>query len=239
VTVPSDALTGSTRLRVITFQQLPGPGGLTLRGCGSNPTRGETEDYTIHILPYIPDYDTVQNLTLVDGQDTCINAFQTISVAGNGTAFLVQNGGSATFIARQKIVFHPVSTVNSGGYLHARITSDSTFCNLVMMPVMTATENQEFENSGTESVAVEAVPKVWFTVWPNPTSGNFMIGFAGNSGNGHARIQCYDMVGSLLIDQVILTDIRHEFSLPDKQPGIYLLKLTINGECYTRKIVKY
>jgi hypothetical protein len=231
-------LTGSTRLRVITFQQFPGPGGLTLRGCGSNPTRGETEDYTIHILPFIPENDTVQNLTLGNGQDTCINAFQTIHVAGSGTNFVVQNGGSATFIAGQKIIFKPVSKVLSGGYLHAWITTGSNFCNLVMTPVMIAVKDLEVPDSESGSADNEKLTSGLFSIYPNPTSGIFTIGFRGKPAERQARVQCYNILGSELIDQFIDTASRHEFSLLCEQPGVYLLKVTMNGEVCTRKIVR-
>ncbi len=69
-----------------------------------------------------------QNTTVSTGQTTCYNATETISVAGSGTTFIVQNGGNASMIAGHNIRYLAGTKVNSGGYLHGSITTTGQYC---------------------------------------------------------------------------------------------------------------
>ena len=52
------------------------------------------------------------------GEALCINALQTITVAGGGTPYIVYSDGSVTLIAGQNIRFLDGTRVFSGSYLH-------------------------------------------------------------------------------------------------------------------------
>jgi hypothetical protein len=124
------ATVGNIRMRVLLYS---GDGSYPPNTCGGY-FRGETVDYFMNIIPSFPINTTIQNITIANGHDTCFNALQTITVAGGGTTFIVQDGGSTTMIAGQKINFLPGSKVNPGGYLHGYITQDGSWCNTPAMP---------------------------------------------------------------------------------------------------------
>lgn len=53
--------------------------------------------------PQVPVQMAISGIILASGTPDCYNATQTITVAGNGTIFKIQDGGSATMIAGQEI----------------------------------------------------------------------------------------------------------------------------------------
>lgn len=115
----------------------------------------------------VPVTQVVQNDTLGGGQSGCYHATQTIMVAGSGTSFLIQNGGSATMIAGQNILFYPGTTVQPGGYLLGYIAPGGPFCGGVIpsAPEVIA---------GEEEIAGSAVSPA-FKIYPNPTTGIFTL----------------------------------------------------------------
>lgn len=76
----------------------------------------------------IPDELDVDDTTLSDGDNGCFNALQTITTGGDGKIFVVENGAMAELIAGNNIRMLPGTTVRPDGYLHARITTDGSFC---------------------------------------------------------------------------------------------------------------
>jgi len=77
-------------------------------------------------LPVIsgpPSTLALQNISVPGGTSVCSDATQTITVAGGGTSYSVQNGADVTLIAGQNILILPTTTISSGGYLHAFITT--------------------------------------------------------------------------------------------------------------------
>ena len=102
-----------------------------------NPASTELNGYLYHCVvtgtcsQSLANSLTLQNITIGSGQTSCYNATQTIAVAGSGTAFVVQNGGSASMIAGQKISFLVGTKVYSGGYLHGSITNAGQYCSIL------------------------------------------------------------------------------------------------------------
>ncbi|MEI7727628.1 MAG: hypothetical protein WCK09_21145, partial [Bacteroidota bacterium] len=62
------------------------------------------------------------------GEITCYDATQTITVAGGGTTFTISDGGQATMIAGQNILYLPGTTVVSGGYMLGKIAPNGPYC---------------------------------------------------------------------------------------------------------------
>ncbi|MEI6435813.1 MAG: GEVED domain-containing protein, partial [Bacteroidota bacterium] len=230
VTVPSDAVLGFTRLRVISFRQLPGPGGSTLRGCGGNSSRGETEDYTIHILPLLPETDSIENVTVGNGTDTCFNALQTIVVAGIGTNFVVEDGGSAMMVAGQKISFLEGSNVISGGYLHGYITTDSVFCGGMQASLATVKSGiAEFSFNSSESL---------FRVYPNPTTGDFTLEILDDIGYVKASVDIFNVRGEMVFKSDVSGQTAYELSLSGQPVGMYLVRIVVGGKSESARIIK-
>ena len=78
---------------------------------------------------FVPQYDTLQNITIPNGTIDCYDALQTIYVAGNGTSVNIQSGADVNLIAGMNIFLLPGTFVASGADLLAAITPLGNFCN--------------------------------------------------------------------------------------------------------------
>jgi hypothetical protein len=191
---------------------------------------GETEDYLIQVLPApIPDSLLVQNSTVPPGFTNCFEAIQKITVAGNGTYFTVMNGGNVHFIAGQKILFLTGTTVQSGGNLHAYITTNGVYCSNPLKLV----EGQTIDDMDDIK---EIIPG--FKVFPNPTTGTLTIELAHKTEVASTVIEIYSMMGEKLIRKELPAQTKYEISLTTQPRGMYILRVISGKETRTVKVIK-
>ena len=181
----------------------------------------------------IPVNFNAQNVTILNLSTVCYNAQQTITLAGGGTSFTVQNGGSTTLIAGQKIVFYPGSKVLSGGYLHGYIAPTGPWCQVPVVaantPVVTGM------NPGDTDLAVE---QEFYKIYPNPTSGAFMLELSEGEGNSAGKVEIYAMKGEKILNYQFAGGNKHEFTLEGKPVGIYFVRIIYGDQTGVAKIIK-
>ena len=187
------------------------------------------------VSPEVPLNAVLQNITLGNGEDSCYNASETITVAGSGTTFLVQNGGSATLIAGQSIHMLYGTTVVAGGYLHAYITTTNEYC---INPAKPLASNPEVIPESVD------IPELIYStqnimVYPNPTSGKFTVELTGSDGSVIDKIQVYAMNGIKLMSVETVGTRKHELSVSGFQPGIYFVHIVTGFNSEIVKIIKY
>ena len=93
----------------------------------------------------------------------------------------------------------------------------------------------ENEN-GYQDTMTEQVGEITISLFPNPTEGRVSVLLSENT---------YTYIDALLttttgtvLEQYRFNDIQHEFDLSSQPAGIYFLRLTMDGETRTWKIVK-
>ncbi|MEI6436323.1 MAG: T9SS type A sorting domain-containing protein, partial [Bacteroidota bacterium] len=168
---------------------------------------------------------------IVNGQSICYNALQTITVAGSGTTFTVLSGGSATMIAGQKIVYMPGTTVHAGGYMHGYITNNNQYCGqppASIPKVVTEGEDTLSVNFG----------QTFFTIYPNPTTGNFTLEQKSGKIYGKVNVEIYGMRGEKLITGELIGEKKREFYISDLPHGLYFVKVVAEEYVETFKLVK-
>jgi hypothetical protein len=176
----------------------------------------------------------LSNITVPNTAVNCYNATQTITVAGPGSAFAVQNGGSATLIAGLKISMLPGTTVLTGGYLLGYIAPSGPYCsNPANMPLQAGIENE----TGTD----KTVPFVedLFKVYPNPTTGTFTVELKGVEQSEEIRVEVFSMKGDVVLSTVLPGGGKHELSLSGKPVGLYVLKVVSATHTGTARLVKH
>jgi len=132
----------------------------------------------------VPENLHLTNTIIQGGEQVCYNARETITVAGNGTTFTVEGGGSALLIAGKNIVMLPGTSVEAGGYLLATIGQE--FCDTRPDPGKTMAEaawaSHEEEKTIQEHHEYHEYDGVTLRVYPNPTRGIVTIELTGEAG---------------------------------------------------------
>ncbi|MDD4553366.1 MAG: FISUMP domain-containing protein [Bacteroidales bacterium] len=184
--------------------------------------------FPVKVLP--PSLVMVQNITIGAGQSACYDAVQTIVVAGSGTHFIVQSGGSATFIAGQNILMLPGTSVQPGGYLHGYITTNGMYCGMNMPSIVTVPTSIE--------TPVTEIPVSGFKVYPNPNTGIFNVECPGERVNIDSRIDIYSMKGERIFTGELREGGTHKVSIEGRPTGIYILRIISGDQVQTFRIVK-
>ena len=198
------------RVRVVTF------GAVTVYG----------NDMTFTTQAGIPSDITVTG-TLVEGNSNCYNATNSITVAGGGNTFVVQNLASATLIAWQKISFLPGTTVELGGYLHGYI-SYGTLCPSPAAPV----------KAGIADEPANAVASASFLLYPNPTTGNFTLQQKGDRVFENVSVEIFSAGGNRIFSQHVTGEKSYDFGFGTAPAGVYFVRLVAEGYSETLKLVK-
>lgn len=85
--------------------------------------------------------------------------------------------------------------------------------------------------------ATEYMQEIEIGLFPNPTEGNFAVTLSDNT---HASMEAILTTATgVVIEHHRFLDLRHEFDLSQQPAGIYILKLILDNETRTWKIVKH
>ena len=158
----------------------------------------------------------------------CYNANQIIYVAGTPTTFTVQVGGSATFIAGQKIVYYPGTKVFSGGYMRGYIAPNGPWCSSQKITEVI---------SGPEELPI-SISNNQFTLFPNPTNGNFTLVQKSETLYNNLEVEIYSMNGKVMMTASMIGEKQHEFNVHDLPAGLYFVKILTERYVETIKLVK-
>jgi trimeric autotransporter adhesin len=77
-----------------------------------------------------------------------------------------------------------------------------------------------------------------FSVYPNPTAGNFTLDIKGDSEMGKARVEIFGMRGDKVLSSEISGNGRHELSLAGKPVGVYVIRVISGNKTETARIIK-
>jgi hypothetical protein len=138
-------------------------------------------------------------------------------------------------VAGQNILIHPGFTVLPGGYLLARIDDDGNFCNAA------PTKESGLTLNGltiSESQPTQVNKDQFFKVYPNPTTGAFTLELSEEPGGNKVRVQCYNLMGALIMDKTVDAGRTHRLTLENQAPGMYVIKVIQNGATGMEKIIR-
>ncbi|MCX6277622.1 MAG: SUMF1/EgtB/PvdO family nonheme iron enzyme [Bacteroidetes bacterium] len=183
-----------------------------------------------------PDKQSLINMNIINGEDTCFDATQTITVAGNGKTFTVHSGGSVTLIAGEKIVILPSAVVVSGGYLQASITSSGQYCGSQMASMFS---NVAFTDNLTPVANSARSEHPFFRIYPNPVSEKLYIEIFDDGENDmKTTMKIFNLYGQEVIQEVFTGITTKEISLKNQAKGIYMISITKGLRIESQMIVK-
>ncbi len=159
----------------------------------------------------------------------CYNASTTITVAGGITTFIVSApNGNATFIAGHNILFEPGTHVAYNAYMHGYIST--VYCINPNVPITAAATGQDGPQLN--------LSHAYFTLYPNPTSGNFTLVQKGEKVYGSVKVEVYSMTGEKVLTEQMIGEKSHEFHFSNIPVGLYFVKVVADEYVETIKLVK-
>lgn len=186
--------------------------------------------------------ELLQNMTILDGENSCFAALATITVAGNGTTFIVQNGGHAELISSGRVIMMEGTKVEHGGYLNARITTNGTFCpepdkHFLEAPVIAETPIQQ---DISRNYVLPALEENIFRVYPNPTTGQVTLELTNVSNrNKTTLVEVYGIRGEQVLRQELPADMYQlTLNLTQNPPGIYIIRVLSGNAFGTERIIR-
>ena len=90
-------------------------------------------------------------------------------------------------------------------------------------------------NPGDTDLAVE---QEFYKIYPNPTSGAFMLELSAGEGNSAGKVEIYGMKGEKILNYQFTGGNKHEFTLEGKPVGIYFVRIIYGDQTGVAKIIK-
>jgi hypothetical protein len=159
----------------------------------------------------------------------CYNAVVTITVAGGDppTTFVVKQPlGDALFYAGHSILFKPGTKVEQGAKMLGKITT--SYC---------PTGGKEAIAAGQEDTPGN-LSLNGFTLYPNPTNGNFTLVQKGDHAYGTVKVEVYSMSGERIMTEQMVGEKKHEFRFSDIPAGLYFVRVVADDYVETIKLIK-
>ncbi|MCX6277477.1 MAG: T9SS type A sorting domain-containing protein [Bacteroidetes bacterium] len=182
-------------------------------------------------------FATLQNETLGSGTTNCYDAFGTITVAGNGTAFTANSGSSATMISGRNIKYQAGTKVKSGGLMHGYITANSQYCPINYNYINPASGNQISGNANAIS-PTDGGKNGKLRIFPNPTTGDVTLQLPENEETQMIKVEITDINGLNGISKDIPGLGQYTISVESLPPGIYFLHVTTGKSRETVKLIR-
>jgi hypothetical protein len=186
-------------------------------------------EFTIVVPPTLEVHDVI----VAENDILCFDATETVTLAGDGTYFIVESGGSAEVIAGQNILLKYGTNIHSGADFHAWITTNGEYCN--SQTSLLASFNEEVvpekQPLGYKSMGS------FFKVYPNPTTGDFTLELIDYEESSRLIVEIFTMQGNLIIRKDFPAQSLYDLSLVKHQPGIYLIRVLNGLKFETGKII--
>ncbi|MBE0661382.1 MAG: T9SS type A sorting domain-containing protein [Bacteroidales bacterium] len=180
--------------------------------------------------PSIPATLSLNDITMAFSDTECFAATESI-IASN---FVVQNGGSAYLVSQGNVILGEGTSVEAGGYLHAWIDDNATYCDFTI--VVLASQVEDFVNS--EKMAFINKDDFTFKVYPNPSSGCFTIEFINADEDEIIYVEVFDMTGECVLHRELSGASSSDFDLSSMPGGIYLLRILQGSTITNGKIIR-
>ncbi|MBN2261280.1 MAG: fibronectin type III domain-containing protein [Prolixibacteraceae bacterium] len=191
----------------------------------------------VNLIPSRPVMYLVSELTIADGEFNCIDAYNTITIAGDGGTVVIEGGASANIVAGKSIRFLPGFHAQAGSQVSAYITTDNSFCD--MLPQALVAVNPIVEKSVDSDNAliepINAFDEKQVKVYPNPNNGVFTIELT--NFDRRTEIIIVNMLGKVVHRVENAGNNQMGISIPFIQKGIYSIVVSDGHTLETRKMV--
>jgi hypothetical protein len=198
-------------------------------GAYGYPTNGKA--YLYNFKPAVQENLTLNDSTLAYGNIACYNALQNINVSEIPSVIL-RDGATATFIAGSSIRFLPGFYAESGSVMNAYITTDASFCDLVV-PKSVNDLSIVAEVSQKPSDLKKGAGDI--KLYPNPNSGTFTLELS-NFGP-QSTIVIYNLLGEKVAQFSHAGDATQPVNLEGIRKGVYMVEVADGKNRLMKKMI--
>ncbi|MBK7028640.1 MAG: T9SS type A sorting domain-containing protein [Bacteroidales bacterium] len=78
-----------------------------------------------------------------------------------------------------------------------------------------------------------------FSIYPNPTPGNFVLEQKGEKLFSKILVEVYSMLGEKVMSETIVDEKQHVFRFSGMTSGLYILNIIADGHLEAIKVVKF
>ena len=111
--------------------------------------------------------------------------------------------------------------------MNGSIASGGPWCTQPMVAVIAGTNETQ-----------KGMDQQFYRIYPNPTTGAFMLELYGKNAAEKYLVEIYDMKGERMLSNELAGERKHEFSLSGKPVGIYVIRVISNKNSGTTRIIK-
>jgi hypothetical protein len=195
------------------------------------------DDVSITGTPKVQSNFEINNEIISNGEITCFNAYDTITVAGDGSSVEFQTGSSVDLIAGSTIRFLPGFHAFEGSVAHAWITTDGTFCDGASGTIV---ENPLQEKSGDADSNSLTEQGKEIKVYPNPNKGRFTVEIIKAETEAKveikAEVKVYNALGERVY-QAMVKDGQSTIDLSGIRRGLYVVAVSNGRARFTKKVM--
>lgn len=182
--------------------------------------------------PVTPDSLFLQDITIHTGTDTCFGAVKQITVAGEGTTFLVSSNATVNLVAGERISMLPGTSVTMGGYLLAWIDPIGNYCHPPAAGPLAGQAGQALSFGHNKAGSLS------FVIYPNPTEGWITIKLAESEINATTTVEIADLTGKKLLRQEDGPGNSIRLDLNGLSTGVYVVKVTKGSGTGFGKVIR-
>jgi len=172
-------------------------------------------------------------LTVTHDQEIIYGA-TSFTIQTNDSAFIALTMDNQILATGYGSANGPVSLaiplIPDGSQVKVTVTKHNFYRYNDLVPVTPST-------GGSESIAAKG--QALFSIYPNPTPGNFVLIQDGDNLSGRLMIEIFNSHGEKVMSETMISGKKHNFSFSVAPAGIYFLKITADGYVETIKLVKF
>lgn len=206
---------------------MQGDGDFVLAGSGQFPAPSDQDFLVVNLTKNTTHY--LNNLALSGSTSECYGSNENIYIRN----FEVEAGSSAELIAANKILIFNYTKIESGGYFHASITTNNTYC-VMSKTIVEAIDEKLLPQS-------ESLPESksgLFRFYPNPTQGILHIESANQSVFGPMIVEVLNIMGKRMKSIELHGSSPYQLDLSDVPNGVYVVRVLNDGKADFVKVVK-
>ncbi len=114
--------------------------------------------------------------------------------------------------------------------MYGTITTSGQFCGM-KAPVFDSVRSDGDKKTTNEEQS-------FFKIYPNPTTGNFILELKGDTLLDMIIVEVYGIQGKKVLTEVLYGERKHAFTLSNVPTGVYFIRVISGDKAETVKIIK-